>query len=117
MFVDIDRFKPINDTLGHDEGDYVLQRVAAFLLRNVREVDYVFRWGGDEFLILMSCREPEAVRRATALQHAFTTSPDANGLPAGIGLSVGCAEITSDNDDIQALIRVADERMYENKKR
>ena len=57
VFMDVDRFKSINDTLGHDEGDRVLQRVAAFLLRNVREVDYVFRWGGDEFLILMSCRK------------------------------------------------------------
>jgi diguanylate cyclase (GGDEF)-like protein len=117
VFVDIDRFKTINDTLGHDEGDRVLQRVAAFLLRNVREVDYVFRWGGDEFLILMSCREAEAMRRAGALQQAFTTSPDDDGLPAGVGLSVGCAEIPDDGDDVSALLRLADERMYRNKKR
>ena len=117
VFVDIDRFKTINDTLGHDEGDRVLQRVAAFLLSNVREVDYVFRWGGDEFLILMSCREAEAVRRAGALQEGFITSPDADGLPAGVGLSVGCAEITDDTDDVMALIKVADERMYEDKRR
>lgn len=117
VFIDIDRFKTINDTLGHDEGDRVLQRVAAFLLRNVREVDYVFRWGGDEFLILMSCRETEAVRRATALQGAFSTSANADELPAGVGLSVGCAEITPDVDDILSLIRTADERMYENKRR
>jgi GGDEF domain-containing protein len=84
VFVDVDRFKTINDTLGHDEGDRVLQRVATFLLRNVREVDYVFRWGGDEFLILMSCREPEAVRRGAALQSAFAASQDADGLPAGV---------------------------------
>jgi diguanylate cyclase (GGDEF)-like protein len=117
VFVDIDRFKTINDTLGHDEGDRVLQQVAAFLLRNVREVDYVFRWGGDEFLILMSCREAEAVRRAAALQEMFTESPDADGLPAGVGLSIGCAEIGPREDDIPALIRTADERMYLNKKR
>ena len=117
VFVDIDRFKTINDTLGHDEGDRVLRRVAAFLLRNVREVDYVFRWGGDEFLILMSCREAEAVRRATALQGAFSKSADADGLPDGVGLSVGCAEIASDVDDILLLIKTADERMYRNKKR
>ncbi len=117
VFVDIDRFKTINDTLGHDEGDRVLQRVAAFLLRNVREVDYVFRWGGDEFLILMSCREAEALRRATALQAAFTTSPDADGLPSGVGLSLGCTEVGPQDDDIFALIKTADERMYRNKKR
>jgi diguanylate cyclase (GGDEF)-like protein len=117
VFIDIDRFKTINDTLGHDEGDRVLQRVAAFLLRNVREVDYVFRWGGDEFLILMSCREAEAMRRAVALQQAFARSPDADGLPGGVGLSVGCAEITAETDDILALIKTADERMYVNKRR
>ena len=117
VFVDIDRFKTINDTLGHDEGDRVLQRVAVFLLRNVREVDYVFRWGGDEFLILMSCREGEAVRRATALQAAFATSTDADGLPVGVGLSVGCAEVGAHDDDIVSLIKVADERMYSDKRR
>jgi len=117
ILFDIDRFKTINDTLGHDEGDRVLQRVAVFLLRNVREVDYVFRWGGDEFLVLMSCREAEAMRRATALQAAFATSPDAEGLPDGVGLSVGCAEIGGQDDDVLSLIKVADERMYRNKKR
>ena len=117
VFMDVDRFKAINDTLGHDEGDRVLQRVAAFLVRNVREVDYVFRWGGDEFLILMSCREEEAVRRATALQAAFAASIEDEALPAGVGLSVGCAEIGSEADDILGLVKAADERMYRNKKR
>jgi diguanylate cyclase (GGDEF)-like protein len=117
VFVDVDRFKTINDTLGHDEGDRVLQRVATFLLRNVREVDYVFRWGGDEFLILMSCRETEAIRRATDLQALFARSPDARGLPDGVGLSVGAAEVDEDADDVLALVKVADERMYENKRR
>jgi diguanylate cyclase (GGDEF)-like protein len=117
VFIDIDRFKTINDTLGHDEGDRVLQRVAAFLLRNVREVDYVFRWGGDEFLILMSCREQEARRRAADLQSAFARSPDADGLPSGVGLSVGCAEVGPEVTDMLALIKVADERMYLDKKR
>lgn len=117
VFMDVDRFKTINDTLGHDEGDRVLQRVAAFLVRNVREVDYVFRWGGDEFLILMSCREQEAVRRATALQAAFAASIEADALPAGVGLSVGCAEVGPEVDDVLALVKTADGRMYQNKRR
>jgi diguanylate cyclase (GGDEF)-like protein len=117
VFMDVDRFKTINDTLGHDEGDRMLQRVAAFLVRNVREVDYVFRWGGDEFLILMSCREAEAMRRATALQAAFATSIEADALPEGVGLSVGCAEVGPQVGDVLALVKTADQKMYQNKRR
>jgi diguanylate cyclase (GGDEF)-like protein len=117
VFVDVDRFKAINDTLGHEAGDRVLQRVAAFLTRNVREADYVFRWGGDEFLIVMSCRETEALRKASELQGAFADSDDAIGLPEGVGLSIGCAEVTPDVTDVTGLVKVADERMYQNKKR
>ena len=57
VFIDVDRFKTINDTLGHETGDRVLRDVAAFLLKNIREADYVFRWGGDEFLVLITCGE------------------------------------------------------------
>jgi diguanylate cyclase (GGDEF)-like protein len=116
VFVDVNQFKAINDTLGHDIGDRVLQQVAAFLLSRTREADYVFRWGGDEFLILMSCSEIEARRRAMALQAEFTASPENAALPAGVGLSVGCAEVKDDSDDVMALIKIADERMYENKR-
>jgi diguanylate cyclase (GGDEF)-like protein len=117
VFIDVDRFKIINDTFGHEAGDRLLQRVAGFLIRNVREVDYVFRWGGDEFLILMSCREDEAIRKATDLQAAFAASLETEDLPAGVGLSVGCVEVSGESDDIVALVKVADERMYEDKKR
>lgn len=117
MFVDVDRFKAINDTLGHEAGDRVLQQVAAFLTHNVREADYVFRWGGDEFLVLMSCREREAIRKGSDLQASFAGSDDAKDLPAGVGLSVGCAEVGAEAADIMSVVKVADERMYVNKKR
>jgi diguanylate cyclase (GGDEF)-like protein len=117
VFVDIDRFKAINDTLGHEAGDRVLQRVAVFLIRNVREADYVFRWGGDEFLILISCREQEAVHKARELQQAFAQSSEAASLPAGVGLSVGCAEVPATVTEIMAIVKIADERMYLDKRR
>jgi len=117
VFVDVDRFKAINDTLGHETGDRVLREVARFLLRNIREADYVFRWGGDEFLILISCNEQEAQRRARDLQHAFATAPQTRHLPAGVALSVGCVEVPPDVDDILPLIQAADERMYADKKK
>lgn len=115
LFVDIDRFKAINDTLGHEAGDRVLQQVAAFLVSNVRDADYVFRWGGDEFLVLISCREHEALRKGAELQAAFA-STEAPALPQGVGLSIGCAEVRPEAPDVMALVKLADERMYMNKR-
>jgi diguanylate cyclase (GGDEF)-like protein len=116
LFVDVDRFKAINDTLGHDAGDRVLREVAAFLLSNIREADYVFRWGGDEFLILLSCEEDEAARRGHALQTDFARYAIAAALPPGVGLSIGCAEVPDTSRSVMAVIKAADERMYENKR-
>ena len=116
LFVDIDRFKSINDTLGHDAGDRVLREVAAFLLSHIREADYVFRWGGDEFLVLLSCGEDEAGRRGAALQSEFSRYAAAASLPPGVGLSIGCAEVDDQAENIMTLIKRADERMYENKR-
>jgi diguanylate cyclase (GGDEF)-like protein len=116
LFVDVNSFKAVNDTLGHEAGDRVLQRVAAFLIKKVREADYVFRWGGDEFLILISCTEREALRKGADLQAAFAASDEAAALPRGVGLSVGCAEVPAEADDVHALVKVADERMYVNKR-
>ena len=115
LFVDIDRFKSINDTLGHDTGDRVLQHVAAFLRSHVREADYLFRWGGDEFLALLSCTLDQAERKAADLKQAFLGDPATAGLPAGVGLSIGCAEAPVEASDILALVREADERMYRDK--
>jgi diguanylate cyclase (GGDEF)-like protein len=116
LFVDINRFKAINDTLGHEAGDRVLQQVAAFLMSKVREADYVFRWGGDEFLVLISCPEDEARRKGAELQAAFDTSSKAAALPQGVGLSVGFTEVPADTRDIMPLVNQADERMYANKR-
>ena len=95
----------------------MLREVAGFLLRNIREADYVFRWGGDEFLVLITCNEAEAVQRALELQTAFAASPSLERLPPGVGLSIGCVEVPPDTDDILPLIQSADERMYGDKKR
>jgi len=116
VFIDIDLFKKINDTLGHEVGDRVLREVASFLLRHIREADYVFRWGGDEFLVLISCGEQEAVRRGKDLQDAFAASPQLASLPPGVALSVGCVEVPPETTDMLPLIQAADERMYIDKK-
>ena len=73
VYLDVDGFKEINDSRGHEVGDRVLQHVAKYVSRQAREADYLFRIGGDEFLILMSCTAEEGLRRAKELQ---------SGLPA-----------------------------------
>ncbi len=116
LFIDINNFKAINDELGHDTGDRVLQEVADFLMHNIREADYVFRWGGDEFLVMWSCREAEAHRRAAALQQLFGSAPGLHSLPPGVGLSMGCVEVPPGTNDIVPYVQRADELMYENKR-
>jgi diguanylate cyclase (GGDEF)-like protein len=117
LFVDVDRFKAVNDSLGHDAGDRVLQYVARFLKRHIREADYVFRYGGDEFLVMITCTGEEARRKTAALKTAFDTAPDAVDMPPGIGLSVGSIEVPGGTADIGPLLHEADKRMYEDKKR
>jgi diguanylate cyclase (GGDEF)-like protein len=115
LFIDINRFKAINDSLGHEAGDRVLQYVARFLKRHIREADYVFRYGGDEFLVLITCRGDEAAHKGTRLKMAFDAAPEAHHLPPGIGLSVGSVEVPPGTTDLVPLIHEADQRMYRDK--
>jgi diguanylate cyclase (GGDEF)-like protein len=115
LFIDIDRFKAVNDSLGHEAGDRVLEYVARFLRRHIREADYVFRYGGDEFLVLITCAGEEARRKALSLKAAFDSAPEAANLPPGIGLSVGSIEVPAGATDLMPLVREADRRMYEDK--
>ncbi|HSL20834.1 MAG TPA: GGDEF domain-containing protein [Vicinamibacterales bacterium] len=117
LFVDVDRFKTVNDTLGHEAGDAALQRVADFLRRNVREADFLFRWGGDEFVVLLTCEELEAASKSHELRRAFADEIKGEPYPAGFGLSIGCAELPSDSTNVLAVIKRADERMYGEKTR
>ena len=115
LFVDIDSFKAVNDTLGHETGDLVLQYVASFLRRHVREADYLFRWGGDEFLVLMSCSLDQAMQKSFDLKAEFRMAPETAQLPPGVGLSFGCVAVPDEVDDIMVLVRHADEQMYRDK--
>ncbi len=115
LFIDVNQFKRINDTLGHDAGDRVLQFVARFLKGRIREADYIFRWGGDEFLVLITCSGDEARRKATALKVAFATAGEISDVPPGLGLSVGWAEVPAGTTDLLPLLHDADQRMYRDK--
>jgi diguanylate cyclase (GGDEF)-like protein len=115
VFVDVNRFKRLNDTFGHDVGDRTLKAIGALLRSHVRESDYVIRWGGDEFLLLLTCTLPEAERKARELRSAFERARASAGLPDGIGLSIGVAHVTGDAESLMDAIREADRRMYEAK--
>jgi diguanylate cyclase (GGDEF)-like protein len=115
VFIDIDRFKVVNDEHGHTAGDTLLRDVSEFLRRKLRETDYVFRWGGDEFLVLMSCPGVEAARRMATLKQEYESAPLITALGGGVGLTIGCAEAAPGTKDIETVIAAADEDMYRKK--
>jgi diguanylate cyclase (GGDEF)-like protein len=115
VFTDVNHFKQINDTLGHETGDRVLKTIGAFLRKQVRESDYVIRWGGDEFLMLLTCTYGEAQRKANELKVAFERERQTLSLPDGLGLSIGVASASVDAESLGEAIRLADGRMYRDK--
>ena len=117
IFIDLDRFKQINDSLGHEIGDIVLKEAAARLSGAVREVDTVARLGGDEFVIIApELGTPEAVavvcRKVIA---ALGETIDIDGHELFIGGSLGCAIWPQHGDDENALLKNADHAMYQAK--
>jgi diguanylate cyclase (GGDEF)-like protein len=115
MFVDVNHFKRLNDSLGHDRGDEVLRTIGWLLRRHVRESDYVIRWGGDEFLVMLTCSETEAQAKAEELKVAFGRDRSAAAVPEYVGLSIGVASVPRGADTLREAIRYADSRMYRDK--
>jgi diguanylate cyclase (GGDEF)-like protein/PAS domain S-box-containing protein len=117
LFIDLDRFKSINDSLGHNLGDRLLQSVSQRLLENVRDSDTVSRQGGDEFVILLPefTRADDAVRSAEKLLHALASPHVIEGQNVQIGASIGIAIYPRDGDSAETLIHNADTAMYEAK--
>ena len=116
LYLDIDHFKAINDTRGHHTGDRVLQALASILRTNTRQADYVLRWGGDEFLVLLSADGEQAVAKGHEIRQAFLDSPVVKDLPAGVDLSIGCVTVPPGTKDFAPLIDQADREMYRRKR-
>ncbi|MFA5322841.1 MAG: PAS domain S-box protein, partial [Smithella sp.] len=114
MFIDLDGFKAVNDTLGHDAGDYMLQQVARRLLACVRETDTVARVGGDEFLIIATeINSPENVAQIAEKVIQLVSQPVMiKKQQAVVGASIGIALFPGDGKDMDQLIKQADEAMY-----
>jgi len=115
LCVDLDRFKPVNDTLGHLVGDELLNEVAARLHKCVREIDTVARIGGDEFAIVQSGADLSASEIAASAQRVVETvsAPyTIQGHQIVIGASIGISVAPEDSTDAESLLRNADLAMY-----
>ncbi|WP_417534918.1 EAL domain-containing protein [Marinobacterium stanieri] len=118
-FIDLDRFKAINDTLGHKVGDNLLQEVARRLTDNLRESDIVSRFGGDEFVVMLTAVKQQAdveqkVQRLVDVLAAPYPELEAGGLATSP--SIGVAMAPRDGMDIETLIKHADIAMYRAKR-
>jgi diguanylate cyclase (GGDEF)-like protein len=119
--VDIDHFKRFNDEFGHRVGDVTLQKVASVLRSAVREDDHVYRYGGEEFLVVFTDTPPsEAILVANRLRTAVEAAPlsGENLEPVGpVTISIGLAFVPAHSTDIEVLIGLADKAMYKAKER
>ena len=119
MMVDVDHFKRVNDTYGHAEGDRVLRMIAAAISSSLRVSDYVCRYGGEEFGILL----PQTDLEQAALLAERIVAEVPNALAEGwrgagtmsITVTIGVAEFPQDAADAAELVRIADRRLYEGK--
>jgi diguanylate cyclase (GGDEF)-like protein len=120
LFLDIDDFKQYNDQFGHQEGDYVLQKVAQTITQEARGEDIASRYGGEEFTLILGCDFETACRVAERLRSSVeercSTFADPN-VKRSITVSVGLASFGVDADAGDKLVKIADARMYEAKRR
>jgi len=117
LFVDLDNFKEVNDALGHEAGDRLLINLSRMLVSCVRKTDTVCRYGGDEFVVLLSEIErldhPE--RMAEKLRAAVAAPGLLEGYTATLTMSIGISVYPDDGVEMEALLQKADAAMYERK--
>ena len=111
--VDLDRFKEVNETLGHSNGDALLQQLGHRLSAAVGEQDLVARLGGDEFgIILVSSETADLPERVARVQRVFGQEVELAGLPLVVEASIGVARAPQDGSDAETLLQHADVAMY-----
>lgn len=117
LFLDLDRFKHINDSLGHPVGDLLLKSIAHRLKESLRDIDTVARLGGDEFIILLPGLQTagDAESIATKLLNSFSAPFQAGEHEFFISTSIGAALFPTDGGDVATLIKNADAAMYRSK--
>ncbi len=118
LFIDLDKFKSVNDTLGHQAGDGLLREVASRIAETVRDSDLVSRLGGDEFVVLLSdiASSEDAARVAAKLIEAVSAPVTFAEQNISVSPSIGISVFPTDGDSSDELIRHADAAMYHAKK-
>ena len=119
FYLDLDQFKPVNDTYGHDVGDQLLKEVAQRLRGCVRESDYAFRIGGDEFALVVNGAMTEhfCQNRMEKIKQTIRQPYELKAGVIRIGTSCGYAIFPAENADVKEIRILADQRMYEDKQR
>lgn len=114
VFLDLDNFKGVNDSFGHDAGDRVLQTAADRLRANLRTGDILLRWGGEEFVIILPDTAGDTAGRVVARLRdvGMGRRPDGGKVTASIGIA---ERVTDEAKDWRALVELADQRMYQAK--
>ncbi len=117
LYIDVDNFKTINDTLGHQQGDELLQYIAEQIRQHIRKSDTLARIGGDEFVLLASdlSSAEEAKVVAQTISRIFETPYLARTGPVSVSLSIGVAVFPKHGQDSETLLKNADVAMYEAK--
>lgn len=114
LFLDLDGFKQVNDTYGHERGDEVLVQTAAILSAEVRQGDAVGRMGGDEFVICLAAEDSHALPTAEGVAGRIISRVD--GIGHGIGCSVGVVLCPMGQPDLERALAASDEAMYQAKR-
>ena len=119
LFIDLDRFKNVNDSLGHETGDGLLKAVATRMTQCIRAVDTVARLGGDEFVICLAhLKDPaDATKVAAKITDAMSRPFDVDGQQINTSSSIGISLYPADAKDASTLLRNADTAMYHAKER
>ena len=117
LMIDVDRFKSINDTYGHEVGDKVLRQVVSTVSANIRESDQLIRWGGDEFILI--CQSVDSYGREKVADKILNCVRDIEFMVEGqmipITVSIGCSNFRTEDKDILEIISRADVALYRSK--